>query len=130
MGEGLCDGCVEFLGAVVVEQTKKSLGQTGDQLAALDGGLEELFDIGDGVTEASDSGLAESLSFLSEERGDVLRILYPLVAIKGTAVARDLDLAIKKADCRRGCDKGQRAADGLMRDGIVVLVEAHVDGLI
>ena len=67
---------------------------------------------------------------LSLEHRFLMRgIEHQLVAVVGAAMAGDLGSAIENAHGGVGGDQGQRAADGFRRDGVIVEIEAHIDGL-
>ncbi len=42
----------------------------------------------------------------------------------------DLDGAIENTHAGIGCHQGQLAANGLRRDGVIVEIEAHIDGFV
>ena len=57
-------------------------------------------------------------------------IEHELVAIIGACMAGDLDGAIENAHAGIGSHQRQLPADGFRRDGVVVEIEANIDGLV
>ena len=56
-------------------------------------------------------------------------IEHELVAIIGAYMAGDLEGAIENAHTDIGGDQGQLASNRFRRDGVIVEIEAHIDGL-
>ena len=127
--EGFGDGRRHFRGAVVLDQAQQlsALGSGG--FAALEGGLQEAGRQGDGRRQAAGSGSRQGFLFAGQHGLDVSGIVDPLTAIVAAAVVGDLDTSSEQAHGGWRGQQGQAAADRLGRDGVVVQIEAHVDGL-
>ena len=57
-------------------------------------------------------------------------IEHQLVAVIGARMAGDLDGAIENAHAWYRRPPGQLASDRFRRDGVIVEIEAHIDGLV
>ena len=59
----------------------------------------------------------------------MLRIEHNLMAVVATAMAGDLLASVQDANHSVGCDEGKLTPYRVRRDGVIVEVEAHIDGL-
>jgi hypothetical protein len=57
-------------------------------------------------------------------------IEHELVTVVGTYMPSDLDGTIENTHISVGCNQGQLASNGLRRDGVIVEIEAHIDGFV
>src|SRR3990172_718819 len=68
-----------------------------------------------------------SVPLLTGELGDVLGVLDHLLAVVATGVAgEDVSGAVGDADEALGGDEGERLADQVVRDGVVIEIEVDV----
>src|SRR5258708_4624319 len=129
-GEGLVHRDTQLRGPVVVEQEQELLRDGGDTLAPLEAGLEQRLRLGDGADQSGiGRGPVRSLLF-REKRLDVGRVIDLAVPVVAAGVAGDLGRPVEDAHAMLGSDEGQRPADGLGWDRVVVEVEADVDRLV
>ncbi len=127
--EGLVEGGVEFGGPVTVEQLEQARGVAGQRFPAQGQGIDER--VGLGATGAEEIAPAQlmGVTFLPGQGGEVSGILDRFSAIVAAGMASDLAGAVEDADEMFGSDQGQDPAHPVMRDGVVIAVEAHVGGL-
>lgn len=86
--------------AVIVQPQKQLRGLPRDGFAALKSGVEKSGDVRYGVREASAGGRAERFAFLLQQRGQMGRIVYALMAVVRTHVPRNLRRAVEQAHLR------------------------------
>src|SRR5258708_37150752 len=71
----------------------------------------------------------KSLALQLQQDSLMLRIEHRLMAVVAAAMAGDLLASVQDANQGIRCYEGQLAADRFWRDGVIVEVEANVDGL-
>ncbi len=127
--QGFLDSGAQILSTVVIEQQPESRSHEGGGLAA----LESLFQKGLGLGHHGDqeggwSG-GQRPCFLDQQRIYVSLVLDPLMPAIGASMTRHLGGAIEDSDLRVGSKQREWPAYECMRNRIVVLVEADIDGL-
>ena len=103
---------------------------TRERFAALKSRRQKLLDVRNGLAQPRDGGGAQRLALLLDHRLKMSGIFDASVAVVGAAVARQFRGAIKQAHGISIGHQRERPAHGTGRDGIVVQIKAHIDGLV
>ena len=100
------------------------------RLALREGQVQKRFALRHGLLQAAGGCGVEGFALELEHRFLMSGIEHQLVAIIGARMAGDLERAIENAHGGIGGHQGQRTADRFRRDGVIVEIEAHIDGLV
>src|SRR5438128_411248 len=93
------------------------------------GEVEKCFALGNGLLQTAARRGVEGLTLHLENGFLMSGIEHQLVAIVGAYMASDLDGTIENTHAGIGSNQGQLPPDRLRRDGIIVEIEANIDGL-
>ena len=105
-------------------------GKPSGGFAALEGGLKKGGTFRDQDGQAAGGGGAQRLAFLLQQGLVVSRFFDEFMPVIGAGVGSDFGGAVEQAHTGGRSHQGQRPAQGLGRDGIVVEVEADAEGFI
>ena len=123
------DGAAQSGHAVQVQQTEQLRGLAGGRFSLGEGALQQVFAFRNGQRQAACARLVQRFAFGAQQGLFMRRVQDGLLPVIGAMMAGDLGGAVEDADIGVGGHQGQRPAHRLGRDGIVVEIEMHVDGL-
>src|SRR6266545_1349219 len=123
------DGAAQSGHAVQIQQTEKLCALAGGRFSFGESSLQQGFAFRNGQREAARARLVEGLAFGAQQGLFVRRIQNLLLPVIGAMMPGDLGGAVEDAYVRIRSHQGERPTYRLGRDGIVVEIEMHVDGL-
>src|SRR6266403_1452912 len=124
------DGTAQSDCSIPLQQLQEMRGLIAGRFALSKGEIDKCFALGNSLLQTAARRGVECLA-LDLENGFLMRgIEHQLVAVIGTYMAGDLDGTIENTQAGIGCNQDQLASDRLRRDGIIVEVEANIDGLV
>src|SRR5713226_70430 len=128
--ESFHDGTAQSGGAILLQQLQQMRGLIASRFALGKGEIEKRFALGDGLLQTTARRGVECLALDLEDRFLMSGIEHELVAIVGAYMASDLDGTVENTHAGIGCNQGQLASNRLRRDGVIVEIEANIDGLV
>jgi hypothetical protein len=123
------DGGFERGGAVAGEQLQQPPGQHAKMGSAFGRAQEQGLGAGRGVVQPVLGAMGTGGVLVSDQGRDVGRVFDLGAAVEAARVGGDDALAVEDAHGGEAGQHGQRALDVVVRDAVVVPVEAHVGGL-
>jgi hypothetical protein len=124
------DGTAQSGGPMLLQQLHQKRGLVASGFALGKGKIEKRLALRNGLLQTA-AGRGVVRLALNLQHGFLMRgIENELVAIISTDMASDLDGPIENTHAGVGCHQGQLASHGLRRDGVIVEIEAHIDGFV
>src|SRR5439155_1183895 len=123
------DGAAERGGSILVQQLHQVRGLMSGRFPERERLVQKCFAFRHGLLQPASGRGVERFALALEDRLLMRRIEHGLVAVITADMTSDLDRSIQNAHAGIGSQQGQLPADRLRRNGIVVEIEAHIDGL-
>jgi hypothetical protein len=127
--QGERDGMIELGGRETLEQLVEALSMAAEIAASLGDDLQQFSAVGRSLVDAIEGAMLTRPAFHGLQPLDVLWIFNLLGAVPRASMAGYQRLTVEDAHLVEGCDDSHGAADAVVRDGIVVEVEAGVGSL-
>ena len=128
-GDGFREGGVEFGGPIAFAEFQQAGSMAGQRLPAQGQRLDEVLSVGTRGSEQVASAQFVGVALLPDEGGDMSGVLDGLSSLVTARMACHLGHAIDDADDVFGGDEGQNPSDLVVRDRVMVALEADVGGL-
>src|SRR5688572_29820431 len=110
----------------LIQQKEQARGGSADVITTLGGQPQECWAARRGLGQAIEAAMLPRATFLSKEALQVLRLLELLIAVPAALVNRQHLVALDDADGVEVRQDDERAPRAVVRDGVVVEVEANV----
>src|SRR5450631_4357850 len=123
------DGSTQRGSAIQVQQSDQLSGLAARRFSLCEGQIQQGFTLRNGLGQTAGGRRGEGLPLGPQQGLLVSRIQHWLVTIVTAAMAGDLGGAIQNPHQRVGGHQRQLSAHSLGRDGVVVEIEANIDGL-
>src|ERR1700683_233598 len=123
------DGAAERGGSILIQQLHQVRSLMPGRFPLRERLIQKRFAFGHGLLQPASGRGVERFALALEDRLLMRWIEHGLVSVITADMTSDLDRAIQNAHAGRGSQQRQLPADRFRRNGIVVEIEAHIDGL-
>src|ERR1700733_12092882 len=115
---------------MLIQQLEQLRSLPAGWLALWERQVQKRFALWGGLLQAARGRGMECLALELEQRFPMRRIEHWLTAVIGALMTGNLHRAIEDAHQSVGSRQSQRAPDGFRRNGVIVKVEAYINGLV